>query len=218
MVVDWNEAHRHLGELRALLERGWSPDAEETARILDERARALARVPEAIDSEELRLTYLEFTVAGERLGVATEHVAEVAVAPIPTRIPGTPAFVSGMVNLRGQLLSVIDLAKFFGFVERDPGSPQRVIVLASNEMRFGINAAEIGGVRTTSINDLRYSASSPTGAFGQYLIGVTADPTSILDGAKLLSSREIVVGDDVNTLKPSSDRRDRSRGNEEKWQ
>jgi purine-binding chemotaxis protein CheW len=59
--------------------------------------------------------YLTFSVAGEEFAIEIPWVREIIEYDTLTRVPGTPAFVRGVFNLRGEVLPVIDLAAKFGF-------------------------------------------------------------------------------------------------------
>ncbi|MGB9662304.1 MAG: chemotaxis protein CheW [Moorellaceae bacterium] len=60
-----------------------------------------------------------FELAGELYGLDIFDVREIIKDTPVTRIPRTPAFVEGVVNLRGKLIPVIDLKKRFGLGERE---------------------------------------------------------------------------------------------------
>jgi purine-binding chemotaxis protein CheW len=100
--------------------------------------------------------------------------------------------VLGIVNLRGQILSVIDLGLFFGLPAKSVTEPNRVIILKSGDMEFGIVADEILGTRTIPS---RAVPPPPfhTGIPAHFIKGVTPDGLIILNGEKILADRGIVV-------------------------
>jgi len=61
--------------------------------------------------------YLTFRLAGEEYGIAILRVREIVECGAVTRVPGTPSFIHGVVNLRGTVLPVVDLAAKFGLGE-----------------------------------------------------------------------------------------------------
>ena len=99
-------------------ESSTAPEAGAERKALEERARNLAREPEAPREERDSLRVLEFDLAYERYAIELSHIREVCPLRDITTIPCTPRFIRGMVNLRGQILTVIDLKAFFGLPEK----------------------------------------------------------------------------------------------------
>ena len=109
--VDWREVRRRLEAARAAIERVWAPAPEEAKRILKARAQALAREPEQAQAADDTSRSWNFSWP-ETYGFETRYVREVYPLENLTPLPCTPAFVLGIVNLRGEILSVIDIRKF----------------------------------------------------------------------------------------------------------
>lgn len=195
-AIDWVAIHRRLDAARAATERAWAPDAEETKRVLKARAQALAREPaQAQPADALEL--VEFALAHEKYGVETSFVREIHPLTELTPLPCTPAFVLGVVNLRGEIVSVIDIKKFFDLPEKGLTDLNKVIVLRSDTMRFGILADAVLGVRRIPAAEIQPSLSTLTGIREQYLKGVTSERTVVLDAEKLLADERIVVQEQV---------------------
>lgn len=72
-------------------------------------------------------TYVRLTIAAETYAVPVRNVVEIADVGEVTAVPGAPAEVLGLRNLRGVILPVIDLARLFG-TSRD--SPPRELLVA----------------------------------------------------------------------------------------
>ena len=195
-ALDWREIQRRVEAARAAAERGWVPDAEEANRILKARALALAREPEQAETTD-SLEVLEFLLAHEKYALETRYVREVCPLERLTPLPCTPSFVLGIVNLRGEILSVIDLKKFFDLPEKGLTDLNKVIVIESETMRFCILADVITGVRRILVADLQSSLPTLTGIREKYLKGITAERTVVLDAAKLLADEAIIVQEQV---------------------
>lgn len=67
-----------------------------------------------VSSSELRSQYLSFFLAGEEYGISILRVREIVEYDVPTRVPAMPACVTGVINLRGRVVPIIDLAVRFG--------------------------------------------------------------------------------------------------------
>lgn len=196
-AIDWSEAKQRLETARIAIERIWAPTAEETKRVLEERARALAREPVRAESADEWIEMVEFTLAHERYAVASEYVREVYPLEDLTPLPCTPPFVLGIANLRGEILSVIDIKRFFDLPEKGLTDLNKVIVLESADMVFGIVADAISGVRRILRADIQPSLPTLTGIREDYLQGVTAERVVVLDAEKLLNDEKLIVNEQV---------------------
>ena len=196
--VDWRAIERRMAAARVAIERGSTPPPEETQRILKARAQALAREPMPEEAADSRIEVVEFLLAHERHAVESRYVREVYPLESLTPLPCAPAFVLGMINLRGEILSVIDIRKFFGLPEQGLTDLNKVIVLHSGNMLFGILADAISGVRRIPIADIQPSLPTLTDIREAYLRGVTPDRMVILDAGKLLSDPNIIVQEQVD--------------------
>lgn len=197
MEIDWREIGRRMEASRVAVERIWAPTAEDTQRILRERARTLAREAVPTETADASIEVIEFLLAHERYAIATEYVRGVDPLEDLTPLPCTPSFVLGIVNVRGEILSVIDLKKFFDLPEKGLTDLNKVIVLESANMVFGIVADAISGVRRILRADIQSSLPTLTGIREDYLLGVTGERLVILDAAKLLNDGRLIVQEQV---------------------
>ncbi|MDP2240845.1 MAG: chemotaxis protein CheW [Burkholderiales bacterium] len=196
-AIDWREVHQRLETARAAVERVRTPDAGETKRVLKARAQALAREPEKAQAADAGVEVLEFFLAHEKYAVESRHVREVYPLENLTPLPCTPAFVLGIVNLRGEIVSVLDIKKFFDLPEKGLTDLNKVIVLQSRQMLFGILADTIAGVRRIPVAEIQPSLPALAGIREQYLRGITPDRTILLDAEKLLADEQIIVQEQV---------------------
>jgi purine-binding chemotaxis protein CheW len=172
------------------------PSAEETRRVLGNRAAALSRG--RVDEARVEtLQVLAFLLGAESYGVELAHVREVFPLADLTELPGTPSFVLGIVNLRGKVLSVLDLRKFLDLPGGRRGDHDRVIVLASEAMEFGILCDVIVGAIEVPLSTLEPPLPTMTGLRRECLKGLTQDRMAILDAARLLSDGSIIVREDA---------------------
>ncbi len=164
-----------------------------TQEILRARARALARKPEAADDDPLALEVLEFRLANERYAVETRHVREVQPLRHLTPLPCTPAFVLGVVNLRGRMLPVLDLKEFVGLPKGGITDLHRIIVVGDDTQEFGI-VADIGvGVRRMRADSLQPVPATLGGMGADYVRAVTSEHVVVLDMDRILADPRILV-------------------------
>jgi purine-binding chemotaxis protein CheW len=112
-------------------------------------------------------------------------------------LPCTPAFVLGIVNLRGAILPVLDLKRFFELPVKGLTDLNKIIVLQSETIRFCILADGIAGVRDIWLGDVQSSLPTLTGVRKDYLKGVTSERVALLDAEKFLGSETIIVREHV---------------------
>jgi purine-binding chemotaxis protein CheW len=165
--------------------------------VLQARARALARPPESQAETGTMLDLLEFRLAHERYAVENRYVQEVCPLKELTPLPGTPPFVRGIINVRGRILPVFDMKKFFDLPEQGIGDLHSVILLRGHDLEFGLLADIVVGVRAIPADSLQPSLPTLTGIRSDYLKGVTAERLVVLDLTRVLTDPKIVVHDEV---------------------
>ena len=79
-----------------------------------------------------------FRIGNETYGVPISLVHEIVRVPDITQVPETPDFVEGVINLRGKIISVVDLRKRFGEEEIKPHKKNRVIVVENTGRLVGL--------------------------------------------------------------------------------
>jgi purine-binding chemotaxis protein CheW len=193
--IDWQKIHRQLDQLRSAVEREWTPDPAAAQQILKQRAATLAAPAQAPDRGPT-LEIVEFCLGGEYYAVDATYVREVFPLTELTYIPCTPVFVLGVVNVRGEIVSVIELKKLFGLPERGLTDLNKVVILHTDALTFGILADRIVGVRDLPVAEIQAPLASMAGAREDFLLGIAGDMV-VLDAQKLLSDPKIIVNDVV---------------------
>jgi purine-binding chemotaxis protein CheW len=175
-----------------MADRGWSPAPEEQRAILRARARVLAQEPTQEAVEEL-VQVVEFALANEHYAVESSYVSEVQPLRDFTPLPGTPPFVLGIISRRGEIISVLDVRKFFNIPSQGLTNLNKVIVVHADQMEVGIMADDVLGVRLLRSSGIQPAPPTLTGIRDQCLKGVTEAGLVVLDIKKLLSDRNMVA-------------------------
>jgi len=166
-------------------------------QLLRARAQALARTPERVPVAGTSLEVLEFHLARERYALENRWVQEVCPLKELTPLPCTPPFVLGIVNVRGRILPVLDVKRFFDLPEQSLTDLHRIILVRGNDLELGLLADVIVGVRSIPVDSLQPSLPTLTGIRGNYLKGVTAERLVVLDLARILADPKIIVHQEV---------------------
>ena len=194
--IDWDQIHRRMDAVGAALEGGYTPSPEESKRILKRRAEILA-CEKAEKADEDSIEVVEFLLANEHYGIESHFICEVYPLKDYTSLPGVPSFVLGLVNVRGRILSVIDIKKFFELPEKGLSDLNKIIIIKDEKMEFGILADAILGVRSIAVSELGPPLPTLTGIRGEFLQGITGERMVILDAARILADKDIVVHEEV---------------------
>ena len=197
---DWTDLRRRIDVSQAALKQRLAPSSEEKRNILRARARSLAAGGEAeATSSHLLLEVVEFILGAEHYGIESRHIREIHPLNEFTPLPCTPSFVLGLVNVRGQIISIIDIKKLFDLPEKGLTDLNKVIVVHANHIEVGILAAAIVGVRSIAQEELQPALPTLTGIREEYLRGITKDPLVVLDAEKILSDEKILVNEVVGS-------------------
>src|SRR3990172_12755205 len=111
-------------------------DEVEIQKILTARAATLAQIPGQMDQGLTLKQYVTFKLGDERYGVDVSFVEEIQPLKDLTLIPCTPDFVVGAVNIRGSILPVVDVKKFFGIPEAGIADFNKGLAIRVGEMHL----------------------------------------------------------------------------------
>lgn len=169
---------------------------KETREVLKKRAIAMAVEPEQKAPASGILEVIAFSLASESYGVESVMVREVYPLKDFTPLPGVPSHILGIVNVRGQILPVVDLKKFFNLPEHGLGELNKIIILCNDQMEFGILADDVLGTQTVTTDEIRAIPPDFSGIGEKYLRGLTVEGLIVLNAEKILSDKGIVVNDE----------------------
>ena len=114
-----------------------------------------SQIDEEPESEEsLDEMYLTFMLGVEEYGINISYVTEIIGIQAITFVPDLPVFVKGIINLRGQIIPVIDVRLRFQKEEVDYNDRTCIIVLQINDLSIGFivdSVAACGAISTESI-------------------------------------------------------------------
>ncbi len=131
--------------------------------------------------------YLTFTLAGEEYGIGILKIKEIIGMLPVTSVPKTPAFVKGVINLRGKVIPVLDLRLRFGIEEIEYTERTCIIVV---EVEGPVGRVEIGIVvdSVSEVLNIKGTEIEDTPAFGTKL-----DTSFILGMAKMEGGVKILL-------------------------
>lgn len=168
-------------------------DVSGVEEILRRRAEQLARLPLQPDTGD-EVEVLACQMGDERYAVETRHLRAVQWASAITPVPCTPSFVVGIVSVRGEIVTLLDLATMIGLrtvplLASD--RPVPVLLLGLAGMRAGLVVDEVLGVERLKLEALKVA---PSGR--EFVRGVGERDTVLLDVEALLGSGRFTVADE----------------------
>lgn len=175
----------------ALLEQLNWDDATRQERVLQHRLRERAAQyaqPKAIlqDADESeRFTGVIFHLGDERYALDVRMVRGVRTIEYLTRVPATPPFYRGVVNVRGQILSALDLRIFFGL--SSTSTLHEMLIVQSNALSLAILTDRVDDVISIPRSEIE-------GVELRYAYGVTAARITVLDIEQILADERLIVG------------------------
>ncbi|MBF0345523.1 MAG: chemotaxis protein CheW [Nitrospirae bacterium] len=205
--IDWQEVHKLIEKNQRAINSGWQPSPEERLRILKERTAVLAREPIIEEERAGLIEAVEFMLAHQRYGIDSQYVKEVIPLRDYTPVPCTPPLVVGVINLRGQIISVVDIKNLFELPDAEETELSSVIILHNNTMEFAITVDEIIGIRKVRLKELQCDLTTLTGRQGEYFKGIAREHSTdlggdgsniiLLDAIKLLTDSRLIVNEEV---------------------
>lgn len=193
---DWNEINKKLELGRQSLDNSWALSSNQKKQILKDRAKAFAMKPKNNTNTANSIEVIQFSLSYETYGIETLYVQEVFPLKELTTLPSTPGFLLGITNVRGKILPVIDIKKFFNLPEKGLTDLNKLIILRFEDLELAVLADLITEVNYVDLNKLQPPLPTLTGIRIDFLKGVTTDGVIILDGSKFLTDNKIIVNDE----------------------
>lgn len=170
-------------------------DEEINRKILRERARILALKDDDEKPDEMEV--LLFNLSHENYAFETFEIKEVVKVNEITPLPSTPDYIRGIINVRGEILSVIDIRVFFNLNSEIMHDSYNIIIMKHANKMLGVIADEITGV--FKIPKVNMQASLPTldADRHQYLKGISNERVIILDAKKILTDKNLIIDEEI---------------------
>jgi len=182
----WEEVNARLAEFDRRLANDFAPSIEERDERLRQRTRQWAAMPEQLQSDD-GIEVLTFSLSGETYAVESGHVSLVMPLSQYTPLPGTPSHVLGIINVRGRVVSVLDLRVLLELPISGLSDKNFLAILHGFGMEFGVLVDRVLGIDQIHRSSLQAEVANLSGIRAAYLLGVTPDQWTVLDGARLLS-------------------------------
>lgn len=161
---------------------------------------AKLEVPPALrgnsDQDSLGSQVVSFRLGEEEYGVNIMTVQEIILLGCITQVPEVPEHVLGVINLRGNVIPILNLRRRFGMPEQEPEDATRIVVMNLNGRTVGVVVDAVSEVLRLTDDDVSPTPQSLSGAGKDYITGLAQSGERLLillDMARLLGGNELGV-------------------------
>lgn len=154
-------------------------------------------VHDVLDESAILHKFVLIGLGSLRIALPMDGLIEVGSLPVITPLPNLPSWVLGIVNVRSEILSVVDLAGFLDLPAARTRSADRFVIIRHKELRVGIPIERIYGTVSKSISEQNIPIfpevkGEDKGFFAPGGFMVEEQLYSILDVKQLLSSHRFL--------------------------
>ena len=139
------------------------------------------------------IQWVTFKLADENYGIAVMQVQEVLRVTEITPVPGAPHYVLGIINLRGNVVTVIDTRTRFGLPRKEVDDVSRIIIIESGEHVVGLLVDSVAEVVYLRASEIESAPNVGNEESARYIQGVHSQDGNLLilvDVNKLLTEEE----------------------------
>ncbi len=149
---------------------------------------------QAAESEnDLVTQWVTFYLDNEKYGINVMSVQEVLRITDIAPVPGAPHYVLGIINLRGNVVTVIDTRTRFGLIEKESDDSTRIVIIESENQVIGILVDSVAEVVDLKKSDIETTPNVGNDESSKYIQGVSSQGEQLLilvDVDKLLTEEE----------------------------
>lgn len=167
---------------------------EISVRLVSVETTTLPRVADVPATEVERAQVMTFVLGGERYAIDIQHASEIIRHPRITPVPGLTDWVLGVTNLHGEILSVVDLARFLSLATSSTDEASVLIVALAADQRIGLMVDDIGLIVSFPLDALISPPFEVSDQHIAYLRGVVdhqQEFVRVLDCERLLLGQQM---------------------------
>ena len=149
------------------------------------------------DEDSIENMYLTFELGKEVYGIGIGYVTEIVGIQNITEVPDMPKFVKGVVNLRGQVIPVLDVRIRFNMPEREYDERTCIVVVNINNVQLGLVVDTVNEVMTIDDSQISPPPKIASANSSRYIKGMG----KIADNVKiLLNVEKLLFEEELDTL------------------
>ncbi len=157
----------------------------------DRAAGATPQAEEGVQGEgEEYLQYVTCRVGNEEFAIEVLSVQEIIYAVDVTRVPKSPAYVEGVINLRGQIVPVLEMRRRLGMPRATPTAKSRIVMVKERTRLIGLSVdsvSEVVRIPRSAIESPPSLGTMAGGEFVQYVGRIGDRLLTVLDLQRLIT-------------------------------
>lgn len=165
--------------------------SEKHQDLLQKRARRVERAAQQVETRQL-LEVLIIHLYSEKYAVPITEIQAVYEQIPVTYLPDVPSHIAGIANVRGQLVTVLDMARILEIPIPNADEQQTLVMLTYEDAYIALLVQKVGEVSNLPIEELT-PVSGANAKHSSYLQGVLADGTVLLNLQQLLDDPALEV-------------------------
>ena len=143
--------------------------------------------------DDATLRWVTFFLSQEKYGINVMQVQEVLRVTEIAPVPGAPDYVLGIINLRGNVVTVIDTRQRFGLQSKEMDDSSRIVIVESGDQVVGILVDSVAEVIDLQLSEIESAPNVGTEDSSRFIQGVASQQEELLiiiDLNKLLADEE----------------------------
>jgi purine-binding chemotaxis protein CheW len=146
-----------------------------------EEIKTEEKLPPAQQEEVDKIQIISFFIGDEYYGLEIKYIQEIIIPPKITKVPNTPPFLKGIINLRGNIIPVIDVKEFLGLPKKvENATSSRIIVTTINGDIAGLIIDAVHQVMKISKENIEPSLYTLEEKKAEYITGIVKEKSGIL--------------------------------------
>jgi len=142
--------------------------------------------------------FVKFLVGNEVFGVDINQTREIIKLQVMLKVPNTPPYIEGLINLRGKVLTVFNLRKRLGFPDSEFDDNCKIIVVNYNDMDIGFTVDLVSEILRVPEESVENTPPSVSGVDNRFLSGVAKVNDKMI---LLLDLQKVLTPDEEENVK-----------------
>lgn len=151
--------------------------------------------------EDQMIQVVIFHIRDEEFGVPIDEIQEIIKLDKVTPIPDSPKFIKGIINVRGEIVTTIDMKERFFMKSKSSILPRHIVITRQDSNIFGLVVDEVTEVLKVNKNEIKSNPAVISKMNQDYVKGVMVSEDRliiILDLSKILSEQELSKLSDIH--------------------
>jgi purine-binding chemotaxis protein CheW len=182
--IDWEAVWKSLN---------WDDEQRQQSVNVERLRQRAQHYAEPVKDQEIvpedARSILAFQLGHEQYGIDVKSVRGIRSLGAIAHVPGSPNFYQGVINVRGQIITVVDLRNFFQIPPGDElAAPSEVVIVHAGNLEMALLAHHVIGVDSIPLSAIKPVEHMP------YALGLTSEKMILLDMGQLFQDERLIVG------------------------